>query len=330
MDGAVGPEVPEGRNALESWGLGSALFLSGAAALAYEIVWTRRLEVVLGTSAYATAAVFAAYMGGLGIGAALFGPRAARATRPLRAYAALEAGAAACALALPLALRLLDALYLAVGGGVSLPPGLGLLLRLAISLLALGPATVLLGGTLPYAVRAAGNAGEGRATGRLYAANTAGAVLGVLASGFWLLPAIGLAKTTWVAAGASLAAAGIALTAGAGGRGSSASPPAPDAPAPLIPGTRDPRLGDSRGLGILAAAAAAGAAALALEVAWVRYFACAFGSSTYALATVLAVVLAGLAVGSRVAARLLPSHAPARGLAAAQALVGLGAGLLLL
>ncbi len=310
------------------WPVGTALFLSGAAALAYEITWTRRLEVVLGTSAYATAAVFAAYMGGLGMGAAIFGARAARAARPLRGYAALEVGAAACALALPLALRLLDALYLAAGGGAAFPPAIGLLLRLVISLIALGPATILLGGTLPYAVAAVGAAGGGRATGRLYAANTAGAVAGVLAAGFWAVPALGVFATTWLAAGASAAAAGIALVQDrlsftvsrlSSGKGTGAERQT----------TSDKRETMS-GAGILAAAAAAGAAALALEVAWVRYFACAFGSSTYALATVLAAVLAGLAGGSALAARLLPARAPGALLAAAQAGVALGAALMLL
>ena len=69
--------------------------LSGAAALALEMLWMRSAGLVLGQTAATTATVLACYFAGLGLGAA-----AARGVRrdPVRAYGLLELGAAAGAL----------------------------------------------------------------------------------------------------------------------------------------------------------------------------------------------------------------------------------------
>ena len=60
-------------------------------ALAYQLVWTRELRLVFGHSTAASAAVLAIFIGGLGAGALLIGPRADRHPRPLALYARLEA-----------------------------------------------------------------------------------------------------------------------------------------------------------------------------------------------------------------------------------------------
>ena len=70
------------------------LFGSGAAALVYQTVWLRELRLVFGASTAASAAVLAVFMGGLGLGGLLLGPRAARHPRPLAFYAHLELGVA--------------------------------------------------------------------------------------------------------------------------------------------------------------------------------------------------------------------------------------------
>jgi spermidine synthase len=80
--------------------------LSGAAALLYEVVWTRLLTLYMGHTVGAVGTVLAAFMGGLAIGAALAGrlaPSLPR-ERALRAYASLELTIAASALLLPLVL----------------------------------------------------------------------------------------------------------------------------------------------------------------------------------------------------------------------------------
>lgn len=89
-----------------------ALFLlSDAAALLYQILWTRQLVLVFGSTTFAVSAVLTSFMVGLAVGAERFGRLADRVTRPVRLYAALEAGIAPLALLLPLPLKTLSALY---------------------------------------------------------------------------------------------------------------------------------------------------------------------------------------------------------------------------
>src|SRR5437762_13531709 len=76
-------------------------FVSGAAALVYEVAWTRRALLVVGSTATASAVVLAAFLGGLGLGGRLGGSRADRVARPLLFYGALEIGAALRAAAFP-------------------------------------------------------------------------------------------------------------------------------------------------------------------------------------------------------------------------------------
>src|SRR4029077_1110986 len=70
--------------------LSACLFVSGASALVYEVLWLRMLSLVLGHTVYATTTVLAAYMGGLGLGSYVFGRRAARLSDPVRTYGLLE------------------------------------------------------------------------------------------------------------------------------------------------------------------------------------------------------------------------------------------------
>src|SRR3954469_2489245 len=79
----------------------ACFFVSGAAGLIYQIVWTRYLSLFLGHSSYAVVAVLVAFMGGLAIGNAVFGAIADRAERPLALYGWLEIAIAAYAVIFP-------------------------------------------------------------------------------------------------------------------------------------------------------------------------------------------------------------------------------------
>ena len=81
----------------------ACFFASGAAGLILEIVWSKYLSFLLGNSIYGVSTVVAAFLGGLGIGAALGGRLAARTTEPLLAYARLELIVAVLGLLSPLA-----------------------------------------------------------------------------------------------------------------------------------------------------------------------------------------------------------------------------------
>ncbi len=83
-------------------------FISGALALTYEVVWTRMMTNILGSTAVAVGTVLAAFMSGMAIGSYKVGKYADRSRNCLRLYAWLEMGIAASALASHLVLSRLD------------------------------------------------------------------------------------------------------------------------------------------------------------------------------------------------------------------------------
>src|SRR5260221_2846520 len=62
------------------------LFFSGACALTYQTVWFRQFRLIFGASTFATAAVLAIFIGGLGAGSALLGQRADAHPKTLLSY----------------------------------------------------------------------------------------------------------------------------------------------------------------------------------------------------------------------------------------------------
>jgi len=100
--------------------VGLLLFASGLCALVYQVAWLREFRLVFGASTAATAAVLAVFIGGLGAGGLLLGPRADRSPRPLALYGALELGAALLAALSPLFLYLVRTVYVELGGSARL------------------------------------------------------------------------------------------------------------------------------------------------------------------------------------------------------------------
>ena len=170
------------------WILYPALLLSGATALAYEVVWARQLALVLGSATGAAAAVLSAFMFGLALGAIAVGWRADDSRRPLRWYGLLEFGIGIYALAFDPLLELV----------ISKWPNQPWL----ASFVVLFVPAALMGGTLPVLARAGADTikrGAG-AFGSLYGVNTLGAVVGALLAALVLLEALGLRGTVRLAA----------------------------------------------------------------------------------------------------------------------------------
>ncbi|MGY6273123.1 fused MFS/spermidine synthase [Achromobacter denitrificans] len=263
------------------------LFLSGAAALVFQVLWIKQLSLVVGVEVSAIAAAVSAFFLGLAVGGWTLGRRADRLRRPLRFYAALEAAVAVCCVAVTWALAR------SAGPFVAVEAQSGAAAWLAVGLLLAIP-SFLMGGTLPVLLRAIDrqDAGVSRRGGALYAANTCGAILGALLPAFFLIPRFGVQ-------GAALAAASLNLLAAAGawlldrGAGASSPPPAPRDAAPLS--------GEAR----LAVAlyAAAGGIALGYEVLWSQMIVPFMSTRAFAFAIVLATYLAGLAIGAALYAR---------------------------
>ncbi|HET6955336.1 MAG TPA: hypothetical protein VFI56_02105, partial [Vicinamibacterales bacterium] len=83
---------------------GALLFLSGGAALVYQLLWVKQLSLVVGVDVYAITIAISAFFVGLALGGAVFGRIADRSERPLRIYGALEAATALSSLGATLAL----------------------------------------------------------------------------------------------------------------------------------------------------------------------------------------------------------------------------------
>ena len=266
-------------------------FLSGATGLVYEVVWSRYLQLIFGSTTDSVAVVLGIYMAGLGLGAAWFGRIADRGANPVRLYAWLEAGVGLFAVASPLLFDGVASAYAAVQGRFDLAPGPATALKALLSVFALGAPTLLMGGTLP-ALRAALGAGQGRSIGRLYAANTIGAAMGAALAGFVLIEIAGLWRTLLLAAGANLAIAALAL------RVARRSIREPAAPADARRWARSPVA-----LYLGAGALLSGALAMLYEIVWARLLTLVLGPSTYAFSSVLVVYLIGLGLGGALHAR---------------------------
>ena len=193
---------------------------SGFAALGSQIAWTQQAALWLGHDGLAVLAVVGGFFGGLALGGLALGRRIDRSADPARWYAGCELAIALWSAVLALGMApacraLVQALGPAPAGGVHALVALG-----GVFLLLL-PATVAMGATLPAMQRLVAGPGQpAAAIGWLYAGNTAGAVLGVLAGAFWLLPTLGLARTAGLCALLNLAcAAGVLAWRRRGGAG---------------------------------------------------------------------------------------------------------------
>jgi spermidine synthase len=291
------------------------LFVSGLCALIYQTVWMRELRLVFGASTLAGAAVLAIFMGGIGAGAAILGRRSDTHPHPLRFYGALECGIAIAAALTPLLIDGVRTLYIASGGSIALGGAGATLLRLVLAALVLAAPTFLMGGTLSAAARAVTTEDDSgrRRVALLYAANTAGAVTGVLLAGFVMLERYGNRRTLWIAAALNLTIGAIAYL-------------GPLASSPAVVGASRPHRGAAAsrrdGGAPLFAAAISGLVFLLMELVWYRVLSPILGGTTFMFALVLAVALAGIGIGGAIYARF--PRASAGGLAvtlAVQALV---------
>lgn len=159
-------------------------FLSGAAALLYQVVWVRAFGLVFGGSHLAVTTVLSVFMGGLALGGWLFGRRIDEQRRPLRIYGWLELGIAASALAFAGLMAVYPSLYVPLAQAAGERPALLTVIRVLFAAVAMIVPTTLMGGTLPVLVRfVTRRAGRvARHLSPLYAVNTLGAVAGTLAS----------------------------------------------------------------------------------------------------------------------------------------------------
>ncbi len=261
------------------------LFVSGSAALLYQVLWIKQLSQVVGVEVYAITTGISAFFAGLALGGLLLGRLADRLARPLLLYAGLELAVAVVGIATTFALGNAAALFARLQAQVGL---LAWLLPFAL----VGIPALLMGGCLPVLMRAIGPApGQlSRAGGRLYAANTAGAIAGTLLTAFVLMPWLGIHGTAVAAAALNLLAACGALWRHRGQR-----------PMPAQPVGEHHRRSAPARLA-LALYTIAGGVAVGYEVLWSQAIAQFMSTRTFAFAVLLATYLAGLVLGSALCA----------------------------
>jgi spermidine synthase len=251
---------------------------SGMCALIYEVVWYQLLQLAIGSTSVSLGILLATFMGGLCIGSVWF-PRIRLAEHPLKIYAGLELGIAACAVLVQLSLPSLNRLYIA-GAEHGMP---GMLWRGVLAALCMLPATILMGASLPSIVRWARGVSW---WGYLYTGNIAGAVIGCLLAGFYLLRIYNMATATYFAAAINVAVACISLFLASRLPDSTAPEESPATPV------------ESSHWPIYLAIGLSGATALGAEVVWTRLLSMLLLGTVYVFSIILAVFLVGLALGS--------------------------------
>jgi spermidine synthase len=269
--------------------------LTGFTGLVYEVTWQKYLATLLGSHAEATAAVLGIFLGGLSAGYAAFGRLTRRVVeraqtrgetpRLLYVYALVEGGIGVYALVFPWIFGLAQQLSL-LG-----PTGLGgaFAFDIGLSTLLLGPATFLMGGTIPIlTLTLAGDLDRAtRVHAWVYGLNTAGAFAGALAAGFVLIPLLGLDSVMLAMGCLNLVAAAVFAVLD---RRYRVAPPISSQP------DREqtvPPLGAWATVALLA-----GFAMMTLQTTLNRVGGLALGSSQFTFAMVVAVFVLCIALGS--------------------------------
>ena len=266
---------------------------SGCAALIYEIVWFQLLQLVIGSSVVSLGVLLGTFMGGMCLGSLLLPRIVSPRHHPLRVYAALELGIGVIGLLILWGMPLVGGVYTAWAG-----PGVaGLFVRGIVAAICLLPPTLLMGATLPAVARWVETTPQGVSwLGFFYGGNIAGAVVGSLAAGFYLLRVYDTAVATYVAVALNLARR----------RPSASSSPRPCRPAP--PNVRSSLARQSKpapgAWAVYVAIALSGMTALAAEVIWTRILSLLFGATVYTFSLILAVFLIGLGIGSSLGAAI--------------------------
>ncbi|MGR9046584.1 MAG: fused MFS/spermidine synthase, partial [Gammaproteobacteria bacterium] len=269
-------------------------FLSGMAALIYEVLWLKELGLLFGNTSQAMASTLAAFFLGLAAGGYYWGQKAAVWPNRLKTYACLELAVAGCALGYFVLLKVYGLIYPVLFDCCGNNAVLFVASKFVLALLMLFPPAFFIGGTLPVMAHfvSPDTDGLGPKIAWLYAVNTLGAVAGTVLAGFFLPVWLGYRYSYGLAILISLTVAATAL---------------------LMPATVPETTGRASRNGrswthspqLNFTAFVSGLLMLALQVLWGRMFAQVLQNSVYTFALVLAVFLICLALGGWLARLLM-------------------------
>ena len=181
---------------------------SGCSALMYQLVWSRQMQLYLGSTLHTASAVIATFLLGFSIGSYATRKWADRTDQPILYLSVIQILLAIYGVLLLFVLPVLPGLYLQLPDSVAT--------RAVVCALLLIIPTSCFGSVWPYCNRAYVRDLEhrGRGTGALYAANSIGSALGALLAGFFLVKTFGFLATACVAAGLNLAAGALCFAVG--------------------------------------------------------------------------------------------------------------------
>lgn len=266
------------------------LFLiSGAAALIYQVVWIRLLGLSMGTTSAAVSCVVAAFFLGLALGSYAAGRLAKDKVDLFKLYLTLEIVIAVSGLFVLVALLNLDKI-------MSVLPfwGTHLLAKFTLTVAILLVPTVCMGATFPILALACLRAQPKGASsfGQLYAYNTAGAVVGVLSSGFILIPHLGLTQATYVACALNVLAGFIAMMIR-----SKYEEIIPTVKL-IVPTTENSQIVSNTNWIAVITLFTMGFVSLGLQISWTQYLSIFMGGTIYGFSAILSVFLIGISAGA--------------------------------
>jgi spermidine synthase len=272
---------------------------SGCAALIYEVVWFQLLQLSIGSSAVSLGVLLGIFMGGMCLGSLLLPKYINPTHHPLRVYAFLELGIGLFGLIVLFGVPVIGDLYTKIAGTGQV----SLFLRAIVAGIVLIPPTLLMGATLPAIARWVETTPRGVAwLGYFYGGNLAGAVVGSVLAGFYLLRVFDMWTATFVAVALNVIVAALALVIAGRTRGSVAVASAAPGTVIAAPGARL----------VYLAIALSGLTALGAQVVWTRMLSLLLGATTYTFSLILAIFLVGLGIGSSLGASMARSGANAR------------------
>jgi spermidine synthase len=194
-----------------------AFLVSGALALALEVLWTRSLLLVFGSTVYSFSTMLAIFLLGLALGGAAMGSLADRLKYPTLALALVEMAIGAITLVSVARINGLPSAFLdgLIRTGFTWGSYMGQKALIAGGILF--PVAFLFGATftLVAKVEVFRERGVGGQVGLLYAFNTVGAILGSLGAGFVLLPWLGLQRSLTLVALCAFGVGAVLFASGA-------------------------------------------------------------------------------------------------------------------
>lgn len=176
----------------DSWIL-PIMLVSGAVSFVYEVLWTRLLTHVVGASLYAFATMLATFLVGITLGSAVAARLASDRKRSVVGFVVCQLGIAVASLVVFGRLDSVPRLAQSLGAG-DLTGAFG---NFMVGFAVLLPSTLFIGATFPFGLRIFARTEEeaGPASGRVYAWNTCGAILGAWLAGFVIVPVLGYEGT---------------------------------------------------------------------------------------------------------------------------------------